>query len=68
MFVRLWAGPSCIARAISRRRSSWALRTIRDTAGGDLRVAGAPIAPAAASGSVATPAAGLGRRRGDRRA
>ena len=30
MFVRLWAGPSCIARAISRRRSSWALRTSRD--------------------------------------
>ena len=25
MFVRLWAGPSCIARAISRRRSSWAV-------------------------------------------
>ena len=24
MLVRLWAGPSCIARAISRRRSSWA--------------------------------------------
>ena len=24
MFVRLWAGPSCMARAMSRRRSSWA--------------------------------------------
>ena len=39
MFVRLWAGPSCIARAISRRRSSWAPRSSRETAGGDRRVA-----------------------------
>ena len=30
MLVRLWAGPSCIARAISRRRSSWASRSRRD--------------------------------------
>ena len=34
MLVRLWAGPSCIARAISRRRSSWALMSSRATAGG----------------------------------
>ena len=34
MLVRLWAGPSCIARAISRRRSSWAPRSNRETAGG----------------------------------
>ena len=34
MLVRLWAGPSCIARAISRRRSSWAASSSRETAGG----------------------------------
>src|SRR5450759_53504 len=34
MLVRLWAGPSCMARAISRRRSSWAASTSRETAGG----------------------------------
>src|SRR5438034_10357716 len=34
MLVRLWAGPSCICRAISRRRSSWAVRMMRDTPGG----------------------------------
>ena len=34
MLVRLWAGPSCIARAISRRRSSWAPRSRRETARG----------------------------------
>ncbi len=34
MLVRLWAGPSCIARAISRRRSSWAFSSILDTAAG----------------------------------
>ena len=31
MLVRLWAGPSCIARASSRRRSSWADSSIRGT-------------------------------------
>ena len=31
MLVRLWAGPSCIARAISRRRSSCASMTSRET-------------------------------------
>jgi len=34
MFVRLWAGPSCIARAISRRRSSCELSSSRATSGG----------------------------------
>ena len=33
MLVSDCAGPSCIARAISRRRSSWALSTIRDSVG-----------------------------------
>ena len=38
MFVSDWAGPSCIDRAISRRRSSWALRTTRDSDGGSVSV------------------------------
>ena len=42
MLVRLWAGPSCIARAISRRRSSCASRSSRDTAGRDPRRIGQP--------------------------
>src|SRR6266508_59681 len=33
MLVRLWAGPSCIARAMSRRMSSWAPSTILVKAG-----------------------------------
>ncbi len=33
ILVRLWAGPSCIARAMSRRMSSWAPRTILENAG-----------------------------------
>ncbi len=65
MFVRLWAGPSCIARAISRRRSSWAPRTRRDTADGHRRVVGR----AAALGRAARAAPGVGRiaDRGPRR-
>ncbi len=61
MLVRLWAGPSCIARAMSRRRSSWAARIIRETAG-DTR------APVVAEPSIArrrrsspSPADGGGR-------
>ena len=33
MLVSDWAGPSCIARAISRRRSSWAPSTMREIEG-----------------------------------
>ncbi len=51
MFVRLWAGPSCIARAISRRRSSWAVRTIRDIPGAPSSAA--RLAPLSAAGSSA---------------
>ena len=57
MFVRLWAGPSCIARAISRRRSSWAPSSSRDTAGGTA----AGVGPCRAPASTGWPAA---RRRG----
>ena len=37
MLVSDWAGPSCIDRAISRRRSSWADSTTRESVGGQRR-------------------------------
>ena len=49
--MRLWAGPSCIARAISRRRSSWAPSTIRLTPV-DACPAAAPPAPAASASAA----------------
>ena len=36
MLVRLWAGPSCMAREISRRRSSWARQQESRNGGGQL--------------------------------
>ena len=70
MFVRLWAGPSCIARAISRRRSSWAARTSRDTAGRRRRVgaglaaaARPPASPAAPPATAAPSASAYAARR-----
>ena len=49
MLVRLWAGPSCMAREISRRRSSWAPSRSRDTAGDSSpsSLAAGPASPAA---------------------
>ncbi len=53
MFVRLWAGPSCIARAISRRRSSWASSSIRGTAASPSAMAADPVPRGAEDGAEA---------------
>ena len=66
MLVRLWAGPSCIARAISRRRSSWALRSSRETAGGGAGSALGPAGDAPARPGAPDRGSVAGRRRGRR--
>ena len=52
MLVRLWAGPSCIARAISRRRSSWAPSSEPRDGRRHRRVRGQAAAPAAAASAA----------------
>ena len=56
MLVRLWAGPSCIAREMSRRRSSWADWMSRATSGGMATAVAGPPAGAARRGTVGPPA------------
>ena len=63
MFVRLWAGPSCIWRAISRRMSSWAVRIIRETPGGSGPPCSTLRSSGVAVGRALVPACRCRRRR-----